>query len=178
MRHLFKTEQWLPYTVEQVFALFCSPMHLPLLMPKGQRIKLEAVHLCPPPTAPEGSVRNVQAAGIDSSVVISFRPLPWLPLRQQWSSLITEFAWNSHFCDLQVTGPFAYWKHTHRLEEEERNGQTGTVVRDEVLYEFPTGPLGEVIHRIGGKKQIETIFQYRQQQAALLMPGLIPKLRF
>jgi ligand-binding SRPBCC domain-containing protein len=68
--------------------------------------------------------------------------MPRFPFRAKWVARITEFVWNSHFCDTQVRGPFSYFHHCHRVRAERRNGAIGTVVTDEIEYELPFGALG------------------------------------
>ncbi len=96
-------------------------------------------------------------------MTISFRPLPLSPIRMKWDALIAEFEWNRHFCDEQIKGPFAYWRHCHRVSEEKRNGKEGTLVVDDLTYELPFGVLAEPIHSLFVRGQIEEIFAHRQR---------------
>ena len=50
-----------------------------------------------------------------------------------------EFEWNHHFWDEQSQGPFAYWRHCHRVSEEVRDKIEGTLVVDDLIYELPLG---------------------------------------
>jgi ligand-binding SRPBCC domain-containing protein len=86
------------------------------------------------------------------------------PFRLKWQAEIVDFEWNSHFCDLQVRGPFKYWKHCHRLRSVEREGVNVTVITDQLEYELPFESLGVLGHRFLVRKQIERIFEYRHQQ--------------
>ncbi len=99
-------------------------------------------------------------------MTISFRPFPLSPMRIPWDAEITEFVWNEHFCDVQHRGPFAFWRHCHRLSME--NG--GTRIRDEVEYALPLGPLGEVAARLMMPAQFRSIFAFRHKRTAELMP--------
>lgn len=103
-------------------------------------------------------------------MVLSFRALPFVPLRVRWHALIPEFAWNDHFCDEQTAGPFAYWRHCHSVRAETRGNQPGTVVHDRVEYELPGGPLGDLANLVGGKLQMRYIFSTRHRMTAKLMP--------
>jgi len=60
---------------------------------------------------------------------------------------ITEFAWNSHFLDEQLRGPFATFHHRHGIQAEYRDGIEGTLVTDEIEYALPYGFIG----RLGGR---------------------------
>jgi ligand-binding SRPBCC domain-containing protein len=119
MRHKFQTEQWLPYPRERVFAFFADPANLRPLMPKWQRARVERAKYLAPPGI-DGVV-----AGEGSTITISFRPVPLLPLRLEWDACIAEFSWNEYFCDEQQRGPFKYFHHCHRIRDE-RDGSVVT----------------------------------------------------
>ncbi|MDZ7630654.1 MAG: TIGR01777 family oxidoreductase [Gemmatimonadaceae bacterium] len=64
----------------------------------------------------------------------------------------------SSFTDVQIEGPFARWEHTHTMEP----APDGTsVLVDQIDYELPLGPLGE----LGGgwfvERQLEQLFDFR-----------------
>jgi ligand-binding SRPBCC domain-containing protein len=161
--HLYTTSDWLPVPVDQVFAFFCQPKNLPPLMPKWQRARIDALSLVPPP-APGVGLAVSGAAGKNSRITLSFRPLPFSPLRMRWLALIDEFEWNRRFCDLQLTGPFRYWRHCHAVQAEERDGRQGTLVTDDVEYKLPVGPLDPAVNDLGGRAQLATLFRFRQQE--------------
>ena len=112
-------------------------------------------------------------------MTLSFRPFPFAPFRVPWDAEITEFTWNEHFCDIQHRGPFAFWRHCHRLTPKTRNDQpgtpiAGTFIKDEVEYEFPLGPLGEIAQKLAAQRQFQSIFNYRHQRTAALLPLMHP----
>jgi ligand-binding SRPBCC domain-containing protein len=131
-------------------------------MPKWQRARLDALLLVPPPP-PEVGLDVSGGAGKDSRITLSFRPLPFSPLRMRWLALIDEFEWNTRFCDLQLSGPFRYWRHCHQVEAEERDGRQGTRVTDDVQYRLPFGPLDPVLDALCGRAQLARLFRFRQQ---------------
>lgn len=164
MSERFETEQWVGYPVELVFAFFANPANLPHLMPRKLETRIEDARIEPPPPRPvaqEASRRFLSvAAGVGSEILISFYPIPWVPRRVSWLATITEFEWNSYFCDAQVRGPFTAFQHRHGIQAEFRDGQEGTLVSDVVEYELPYGWLG----RIGGalvRRQLAGSFAYR-----------------
>ncbi len=175
MRHTFEAEQWLPYPIEVVFAFFANPENLPRLMPGWQKARIEEATFAPPPPRPTGVpvVRGV-FAGQGTRMTISFRPFPFSPIRVPWDAEIDQFVWNDHFCDTQLRGPFAFWHHCHRVSSETREGVAGTLLRDQLEYEMHFGSLGELAHRLFARRQIETIFAFRQQRTAALLPLMRP----
>jgi ligand-binding SRPBCC domain-containing protein len=174
MLQTLSTSQWTPHPVELVFAFFANPGNLPHLMPKWQKAKIESSRIIPPPPRPIAADPALRfqspAAGRNSEMVISFRPFPGLPFRMGWLARITEFEWNSHFCDEQVKGPFVTWNHCHRIEPQTRDGVLGTLVRDQVEYSLPLGPLGVIGNNLFVKSQMEATFNYRQKRLDEILP--------
>jgi ligand-binding SRPBCC domain-containing protein len=162
MRHTFKTEQWVPYPIESVFAFFADPANLPRLMPQWQMARIEHAKLLPPPAEGSSGLPLSKLAGAGSEMTISFRALPLLPFRMRWEAVIPEFEWNNHFCDEQRKGPFAYWRHCHRVSSQATGRHPGTMVADHLVYELPLGFLAEPAHVLFVRDQIESIFEYRQ----------------
>ncbi|ADW69753.1 SRPBCC family protein [Granulicella tundricola] len=177
MRHHFQAEQWLPYPIEHVFAFFSNPENLPRLMPAWQKARIEEAAFAPPPPRPAGlPIFPGIVAGAGTRMTISFRPIPFSPIRVPWDAEITEFTWNEHFCDVQHRGPFKFWRHCHRLTPEPRANTgrevQGTLIRDEVEYELPLGPLGELAAKLFAPAQFKSIFDFRHKRTAELMPLL------
>jgi len=167
MAERFEIEQWVPYPVELVFAFFANPTNLPHLMPRKLETRIEDARIQPPPprpvaTDPARRFKSV-AAGVGSEILISFYPIAWVPRRISWMACITEFEWNSHFCDAQMQGPFAAFNHRHGIKAEFRDGQEGTLVSDVVEFELPYGLWG----RIAGafvRRQLKSSFAHRQKR--------------
>jgi ligand-binding SRPBCC domain-containing protein len=163
----FETSQWVPYPVELVFAFFANPANLPRMMPPRLEARIEDARIQPPPPRPlaQDASRRFKsvASGVGSEILVSFYPIPWVPRRVSWLACITQFEWNSHFCDAQLRGPFTAFQHRHGIAAEFRDGQEGTLVSDAVEYELPYGWLG----RLGGamvRRQLARSFAYRQKR--------------
>jgi ligand-binding SRPBCC domain-containing protein len=167
MTQRFETRQWVPFPVELVFAFFANPANLPHLMPPRLKTQIEDARVQPPPARPVAQdparrYRSV-AAGEGSEILVSFYPIRWVPRRASWMVRITEFAWNSHFRDEQVRGPFAEFRHRHGVQAELRDGVEGTLVADEIEYALPFGFIG----RLGCvlvQRQLERAFAHRQKR--------------
>ena len=168
MRHIFEADQWLPFSLPVVFAFFANPRNLPPLMPVWQHARIEELNLIAPPPPPAGSPTRL-GTGVGTTMVLTFRMVPFLALRLRWNALIPEFEWNDHFCDTQTAGPFHFWRHCHSVCEEVRNGVTGTRVHDRVEYALPGGPLGDLANLLGGRLQMRYIFGVRHRRAAKLV---------
>jgi ligand-binding SRPBCC domain-containing protein len=167
MTHRFETSEWTPYPVELVFAFFANPANLPHLMQPKLQTRIEDARIEPPPARPipvdaARRFRSV-AAGTGSEILVSFYPIAWVPKRVSWMARITEFVWNSHFCDEQVRGPFDVFNHRHGIKAQFRDGKEGTLVTDEIEFALPLGVVG----RLGGvlvRRQLATAFAYRQKR--------------
>ncbi len=168
MRHHLKFEQWLPYSVSTLFDFFANPDNLPPLMPGWQAAHIVNQRLAAPPAAGRRTA-GAPVAGGGTTMTIRFRPLPYSPVELSWDAVITEFVWDDHFCDEQVRGPFGYWRHCHRLVAETRDGTAGATVTDDVTYSMKFGGLGELANRLGGERQVRSIFAYRQAQLPRLL---------
>ena len=176
MRHTFSSEQWLPYPVQLVFLFFSNPENLPRLMPPWQKARIEEASFAPPPAPPLGTQvrRGGVIAGPGTRLTMSFRPIPFSPVRIPWDAEIVDFVWNQQFCDIQHRGPFAFWKHCHHVAAAEDtanpgNGRTGTLLRDHVEYEAPLGALGDLADTLVIKRQLASTFRFRHRRTVELL---------
>ncbi len=91
-------------------------------------------------------------------ITYSVKPLLGIPL--PWMTEITHVKQNEYFVDEQRFGPYALWHHTHFFKEIDG----GIEMTDIVNYKMPFGFIGEIAHWLFVKKQIESIFEYRNQR--------------
>jgi ligand-binding SRPBCC domain-containing protein len=172
MRRSYHTEQWLPHPIEQVFAFFANPDNLPLLMRVWQKARIDTSTIVPPTDT--ATRPHMQAAGTGSSITLSFRPFPFSPVRMRWVAEIAEFKWNERFCDRQSSGPFAYWNHCHYLQPQSQSGVPGTLVADDLEYEWSDSIPGKLLHRFFLRGELERTFAFRQTQVACILAGVTP----
>jgi len=156
-------EHWVPIPLPRVFAFFADPHNLPRIMPPSQGAKILKLNLVPPRfaegTRPKGFERM---AGAGSEIYFKFRAIPYVPIHERWTALITEFSFNEYFCDIQKQGPFKSWHHTHFFEARTEDGREGTVVGDEVEYEIGFGAVGQMLERLVFQRMMEAIFEHRK----------------
>lgn len=157
-------EQWVPFPVEKVFEFFSNPENLPRIMPDASATQLVSLNRVAPPETSSPS-----AAGVGSTIVTSFRVVPFLPFRATWIARINEFQRNHHFADVQYKGPFKSWHHRHELIPQIRDSVTGTLVRDIIDYVVGFGWLGALVDSVFVRRQMEATFRERQQKLPLLL---------
>lgn len=157
-------EQWIPVLLPKVFAFFADPHNLPRIMPPSQGAKILKLNLAPP-RIPEGvPLRGLERmAGAGTEVTFKFRAIPYIPVHERWTALITEFVFHEHFSDIQKQGPFKTWHHTHTFESRIVDGVEGTVVGDEVEYEVGFGVVGVLLEKMIFQRVMGAIFDHRKR---------------
>jgi ligand-binding SRPBCC domain-containing protein len=172
MAYQAQFEQWVPVPLEKVFRFFANPGNLPRIMPPEAGTELLRTNLVPPPGTPadKATITDLPPlAGAGSEIVTAFRILPFLPFRARWIALITEFEWNHHFADVQKKGPFERFHHRHEFASQDRDGVSGTMVRDVIEYEVGFGFLGAVAQKLFVGRRLRQTFEYRQKALEKLM---------
>lgn len=140
--HLLTAEQEVAAPLDQVFPFFATPENLERITPP----QLNMGMLTPSP------IEMRQGALFD--YVIKTRGVP-----MRWTTYITVYDPPHKFVDVQLKGPYSYWHHTHTFEATEK----GTLLKDEVRYMLPLGPLGAIAHALFIRRDLEKIFAFRKK---------------
>jgi ligand-binding SRPBCC domain-containing protein len=163
MSQRFEAEQWVAAPLPRVFAFFADPRNLPRIMPPRQGAMLVKLNLVPPRFPADQAPADVgRMAGVGTEIVFKFRAIPYLPMHERWTALITDFSLNQHFRDVQKQGPFRRWEHTHSFEAKMIDGREGTLIRDVVEYEVGFGVMGRMLERLFFQRMLRTTFEYRK----------------
>lgn len=136
----FGAELWLPKTPEAIFPFFADAHNLEVLTPPWLRFEV----LTPEP------IEIGQGTRIDYR--LRFRGFPL-----RWQSEITVWEPPHRFVDEQRRGPYREWIHEHTFELQDG----GTLTRDVVQYAVPGGA---IVDRLVVRRDVERIFQFRQQK--------------
>lgn len=145
---LYRAEQTVDRPLEEVFGFFSRPENLARITPP----RLDFVILTPPPIV------------MEAGAVIEYRiRVLGFPLR--WVTLITEYDPPHRFVDLQRSGPYRLWHHTHTFKAL---GADRTLLTDQVRYALPLGPLGLLARELFVQRDIASIFEYRRRTIARL----------
>jgi ligand-binding SRPBCC domain-containing protein len=146
--------QRLPSPPERVFDFFSDARNLEAITPPSLKFHIIA----------DGPIE------IRSGTIIDYRlKLSGIPFR--WQSVIEEYDPPRRFVDRQVSGPYAYWHHTHSFAPaaDERGDVTATEMTDHVRYRMPLGPLGTLLHALFVRRQLQAIFDYRNRKVVELL---------
>lgn len=141
MIHVFESTLRLEQPLETIFAFFSAAENLAKITPPEMKFRMITAS---PITMSEGT-------RIEYRLRIMGLPLKWKSLISRWNPPHT-------FVDEQLSGPYAFWKHTHRFEADGH----GTLVMDEVHYALPFSPFSEPLHFLV-RRQLEHIFAFRRE---------------
>jgi ligand-binding SRPBCC domain-containing protein len=109
-----------------------------------------------------------KTGGIEPGARVVLRFGRW-PFRLRWTAEHQDCEPGRYFSDLQVSGPFAYWKHTHTFEPD---GPAASILEDRVEYTLPFGSIGRWL--VGGivRRKIEKLFEFRHRATAAALGAL------
>ena len=141
-------EQRVDASLESTFAIFANAANL------------EAI------TPPWLGFRIISELPIEmrQGTLISYRiALHRVPVR--WTTRIEVWEPPHRFVDMQLSGPYALWHHTHEFESD----GNGAVIRDRVRYRIAFGPVGSVALRLFVRRDLEKIFDYRREATSELI---------
>jgi ligand-binding SRPBCC domain-containing protein len=149
MDHYLHTTLELPLPVGAVFPFFTEAGNL-------QRIT-------PPELGFE--ILTPQSLEMRRGALLEYRlSLFGVPFR--WRTEIAAWDPPHGFIDVQLSGPYAVWEHTHAFAPTE----AGTLIDDQVRYRLPLSPLGDVAYPLV-RRQLARIFAYRQQAVTAALLG-------
>lgn len=137
--------QLVPVGVEEAFAFFADARNLAEITPPWLRFEiLEA-----PERLEEGSRMRYRLAlfGV---------PILW------HTEIVAAWKPPRTFTDVQLSGPYPLWEHTHRFTPV----SGGTEVYDHVRYRVPGGPFAPLVQRLFVGRWLDEIFDYRAERLA------------
>ena len=138
--HTLRRQQWVSRPIDEVFAFFSDARNLEEITPPWLGFRI----LTP------GPIRIATGTRIRYRLSLHGIPLGWTTEIRQWRPPLS-------FVDVQLSGPYRLWHHTHRFEPKDG----GTLMTDLVRYRLPFGILGRLMHVIKVRRDVERIFDYR-----------------
>jgi ligand-binding SRPBCC domain-containing protein len=141
--HTLRREQWIPRPIDQVFAFFADARNLEEITPPWLGFQILAM----------------DSDSISEGTEICYRlRLHGIPIH--WRTVILQWKAPHRFVDVQISGPYKLWHHTHRFEAH----GSRTKMIDVVRYKLPFGVLGRIVHAWKVRGDLRRIFDYRRQR--------------
>jgi ligand-binding SRPBCC domain-containing protein len=129
-----------PIAAERLFRWHEQPGALPALLPFSRWVRIE--HR-------EGGIRD------GGRVVFSVGAGP---IRFRCEARHFGFVEGRQFCDEQVRGPFARWRHVHRIEPV---APDQSLYEDRIVYELPGGAVVNAVFGRMAARLLERAFERR-----------------
>ncbi len=142
--YVLKQEQILNVALDEAWKFFSNPSNLNEITPPDLKFKIL--------TKLNGKMYSGQ--------IIEYKIGLMPGINQTWVTEIKNVKEKEYFIDEQRFGPYKFWYHEHKFQEE--NGKVK--ICDTVHYDLPLGFIGSVIHSIFVKKKLERIFNYREEK--------------
>ena len=140
--------QWIERPIAEVFEFFADAHNLEALTPSSLRF----------------GIVTPRPIDMSSGTTIDYRlRIHGIPIR--WHSQIETWQPPYRFVDVQVRGPYRFWRHEHAFREDEH----GTNIFDHVRYRAPGGRLA---NRLLVARDLKRIFCYRQARLPTLLERL------
>ncbi|GGG43431.1 hypothetical protein GCM10011414_11370 [Croceivirga lutea] len=139
-----QAKQGLPISKEKAWKFLSDPKNLKEITPEHMGF-----------TILSGTDRPMYQGQIIQYIV---KPFPGFSTK--WVTEITHVKEGEYFVDEQRFGPYSLWHHKHFITEIDG----GVLMEDIIDYKLPLGWLGQLAHPLLVKKQLQTIFKYRESK--------------
>lgn len=141
--HTLRREQWISRPIGEVFSFFSDARNLEEITPPWLGFRILAIS------------SDAVSAGTQIRYRLRLHGIPIF-----WRTEILEWQAPYRFVDVQRSGPYRLWHHTHRFEA---HGDRTRMI-DIVRYRLPFGLLGRIVHRLKVRGDVQRIFDYRRQR--------------
>lgn len=132
----------LPAPADEVFRWHARPGAFQRLTPPWERVEVLE-----------------QSGGIEDGARVVLR-MGARPFAVRWVAEHRDYVEGRQFRDVQISGPFARWEHTHRVEPE---GPASCLLEDRIEYALPFGWLGSLAGGSMARSRLERMFVYRHR---------------
>lgn len=149
-RRTFVKATEIPASAEAVFDWHEAPGAFERLTPPWEAVRILSRH---------GGIRD------GARVVLKVGPGP---LALRWELQHRDYQKGRVFCDEQVTGPFAYWRHVHRMIPR---GPQACVLEDAIEYALPFGAIGDLVGHPIVQYKLRRMFAFRHDVTVKAFTG-------
>src|SRR4051794_3970195 len=129
----------MPTSAEAVFDWHCRPGALERLTPPWESVKL---------IERTGGGENGGRVGLAVRAGGVWR---------RWVAEHCDYEHGRQFCDVQTEGPFAHWRHCHRVIPE---GPDKCFLEDDIEFALPFGRVGSLVGGSLVRRKLERMFRY------------------
>lgn len=138
---IFLKRSVFPASAEELFAWHLRPGALQRLAPPWEWVEV------------------VEEAPLEEGSRAVFR-IKAGPVKLKWTAVHSGIIKNHRFIDTQESGPFSFWRHTHRFLPE---GASSSALEDEIVYRHRAHPFTGML--LGGftRKKLDRMFDYRHR---------------
>jgi ligand-binding SRPBCC domain-containing protein len=140
--YTFETQTILNKPIQEVFPFFANAENLDKVTPPWLKFEI----LTPMPIEMK----------IGTQVDYRLR-LHGIPIR--WRSEITEWDPPHKFTDIQIKGPYQFWKHKHLFSADSNR----TKMVDRIQYRIPGWIFSPIVHSLFVKHDLDKIFAFREK---------------
>lgn len=138
-----QAKQKLPISMQEAWEFLSNPQNLEKITPKELGFKIIS-------KLPEKMYEGM---------IISYKVSPLFAIPMTWVTEITHYNFPFYFVDEQRIGPYKMWHHEHFIEEIEG----GVLMTDIITYSPPFGILGNIVHPIIIRPNLDKIFAFRKK---------------
>jgi ligand-binding SRPBCC domain-containing protein len=85
------------------------------------------------------------------------------PFKIRWSFEHRDYIEGRQFRDVQISGPFRRWEHTHKMDPQ---GTSACILSDSICYELPLGMVGNLLAGWFVQRKLARLFKYRHRVIA------------
>lgn len=85
------------------------------------------------------------------------------PFKIRWSFAHRDYIEGRQFRDVQISGPFRRWEHTHKMDPL---GPSACILTDIICYELPLGRVGNFLGGRFVQRKLARLFEYRHRVTA------------
>jgi ligand-binding SRPBCC domain-containing protein len=144
---LFVASSRIAAPAERVFAFHESPGALEKLTPPWEPVEF----VQRPPNLKDGA-RAVLRVGPG-------------PFKVRWELEHRGYVAGREFHDVQISGPFRSWHHTHRMTPtpDGASDTNASILEDRIEYELPLGALGNFFGGWFVRRKLRRLFEFRHR---------------
>lgn len=139
---LFVRRSSVPAAADEVFRWHARPGAFQRLTPPWERVQVIE-----------------QSGGIEDGARVVLR-MGTPPFAVRWVAEHRDYIEGKQFRDVQISGPFVRWEHTHRVEPD---GPASCLLEDRIDYALPLGRLGNVVLGPLVQARLQRMFAYRHR---------------